>query len=109
MLHRSSFIFGCAEDHQKYATCWDGTFHDQSKMAFLSDRGDPPYASWAASRLGRVGLSAIAGSFQPTQVGLRWLPAVASSLHTCVGFHFTGLPLPSLAGSAPITAIVPIV
>lgn len=29
--------------------------------------------------------------------GFRWLPLVASSLHTCIGLHFAGLPLPSLA------------
>lgn len=43
------------------------------------------------------GLSALAFSSRPTQVGLRWLPLVASSLHTCVGRSFAGLPLPSLA------------
>jgi hypothetical protein len=43
------------------------------------------------------GLGAVAVSFRPTRAGLRWLSLVASSLHTGVGLHFAGLPLPSLA------------
>ena len=43
------------------------------------------------------GLFAVAGLLRPTHMGLRWLPLVASSLHTCVGLHGTGLPLPSRA------------